>query len=37
MNIYDFDIEDEILKVEMNLQNVEILKNSFADHTAEYL
>lgn len=36
MNIYDFDIEDEILKVEMNLQNVEILKNSFADHTAEY-
>lgn len=36
MNIYDFDIEDEILKVETNLQNVEILKNSFADYTSEY-
>lgn len=36
MKIYDFDVEDEILKVETNLQNVEILKNSFADYTAEY-
>lgn len=36
MKIYDFDVEDEILKVEMNLRNVEFLKNSFADHTAEY-
>lgn len=36
MKIYDFDVEDEIQKVEMNLQNVEILKNSFADHTPKY-
>lgn len=36
MKIYDFDVEDEILKVDMNLKNVETLKNSFADHTVEY-
>lgn len=36
MKIYDFDVEDEILKVDMNLKNVETLKNSFADHTIEY-
>lgn len=36
MKIYDFDIEDEISKVETNLQNVEVLKNSFADHIVQY-
>lgn len=36
MRIYDFDIEDEIAKIELNLRNVELLKNSFADHTSEY-
>ena len=36
MKIYDFDVEDEIIKVDMNLKNVETLKNSFADHTMEY-
>lgn len=36
MKIYDFDVEDEIQKNENVLQNVELIKNSFADHTAEY-
>ena len=36
MKIYDFDVEDEIQKNEIALQNVELIKNSFADHTAEY-
>lgn len=36
MKIYDFDVEEEISKVETNLRNVEILKNSIADHTIEY-
>ncbi len=36
MRIYDFDIEDEIIKIEMNLNNVELLKNSIADHASEY-
>lgn len=36
MRIYDFDIDDEIIKIEMYLNNVELLKNSFADHTSEY-
>lgn len=36
MKIYDFDVDDELLKVENNLQNVEIVKNSFADYRAEY-
>lgn len=36
MKIYDFDVEDEIQKVEKNLQNVEILKNSFADYAPKY-
>lgn len=36
MRIYDFDVEDEIHKNEIALRNVELVKNSFADHTAEY-
>lgn len=36
MKIYDFDVEDEIQKNEIALQNVELIKNSFADHTGEY-
>ena len=36
MRIYDFDVEDEIYKNEIALRNVELVKNSFADHTAEY-
>lgn len=36
MKIYDFDVEDGILKVEKNLANIEILRNSFADYTAKY-
>lgn len=36
MKIYDFDVEDEIQKIEDNLQNVERIKNSFADNTSEY-
>lgn len=36
MRIYDFDVDDEIIKIEMNLRNVKILKNSFADNTSEY-
>ena len=35
MKIYDFDVEDEIQKNEIALQNVELIKNSFADHTVE--
>ena len=34
MKIYDFDVEDEIQKNEIALQNVELIKNIFADHTA---
>ena len=36
MKIYDFDVEDEIQKIEDNLRNVELIKNSFADNTLEY-
>ena len=36
MRIYDFDIEDEIIKIEMNLNNVDLLKNSIADYASEY-
>ena len=33
MKIYDFDVEDEIQKNEIALQNVELIKNSFAANT----
>ncbi len=36
MKIYDFEVEDEIQKVEIYLKNVEIIKNSFADNTSRY-
>lgn len=36
MKIYDFDIEDEMQKIEMTLQNVEAIRNSLADHTAKF-
>lgn len=36
MRIYDFDTEDEFIKIEMNLNNVKLLKNSIADHASEY-
>ena len=36
MKIYDFEVEDEIEKVEIYLKNVEVIKNSFADNTSRY-
>lgn len=36
MRIYDFDTEDEFIKIEMNLNNVKLLKNSIADYASEY-
>lgn len=36
MKIYDFDVDDEIQKIEDNLRNVELIKYSFADNTSEY-
>ena len=36
MKIYDFDLGDEIYKIENTLQNVEALKNSLADNASEY-